>query len=237
MKSSQAPQKLMRRIEWPEDRLELRVVRVHHDVGWVEAEPLPPARLEPIWAFRAYQGENAAGRSRPLEFKDDASIGWSAGARHGQLSPSVHNRECMEESSAYVGTRTSPDENASQPGGRLYAGEFSRSWAEVDGEPATASGHLENSPPIDLELREDSRMDGLGLADGVPELWLELIYHRPEQSPTEPLRRVRVAVGSRLEFSGGDGGQVLRWQPSNIIEAVALPARRSAGSSLEVIHF
>jgi hypothetical protein len=28
----------------------------------------------------------------------------------------------------------------------------------------------------------------------------------------------------------------LRWQPTNIIEAVALPARRSVGCSLEVIH-
>jgi hypothetical protein len=29
---------------------------------------------------------------------------------------------------------------------------------------------------------------------------------------------------------------VLRWQPGNIIKCVPLPARRSLGSSLEVIH-
>jgi hypothetical protein len=80
-------------------------------------------------------------------------------------------------------------------------------------------------------------MNGLGLADGVPELRFELIYHRPEQGATETLGRLRIAAGGRRPFGGGDAGQVLRWQPSNIVEAVALPARRSRGSSLEVIHF
>src|SRR5882672_4141962 len=69
-KSSVAPQKLMRRIEWSEDRVQLRIVLVDDDFGRVEAEPLPAARLEPIRAFRADQGEQAAAGSRPLEFKD-----------------------------------------------------------------------------------------------------------------------------------------------------------------------
>src|SRR5229473_2104312 len=178
--SSVAPQKLMRRVERSEDRFELRVVWVDDDVGGVETEPLPPSRLEPIRAFRADQGDDAARRSRPLEFKDFARIGSNAGARHG---------------------------------------------------------HLENPPSLDLELRKDSRMNGLGLADGVPELRFELIYHRPEQSTTEPPGSLRVAEGGRLAFTGGDRSQVLGWQPSNIIQAVALPAGRSRGSSLEVIHF
>ncbi len=89
---------------------------------------------------------------------------------------------------------------------------------------------------MDLELREDSRMNGLGLAEGVPELWLELIYHRPEQGSAEPLGGLFVAARGRFAFSSGNGGQVLGWQPTDIIEAVALPAGRSAGSRLEVIH-
>jgi hypothetical protein len=230
------PQKLMRRVEWSEDRLELRVVRVDDDVGRVKAEPLPPAVLEPVRAFGADEREHAAARSRPLEFKDCGRIGLNAGARHGQLSPSVHNRECLDESSAYVGVRASAGKNASQPGGRLYADEFSRSRAQIHGEPAAACSHLENPPPNDLELREDPRMNGLSLADGVPELRLELIYHRPEQSSTKPLPRLCVAAGGGFAFSGGDGSQILGWQPSNIIEAVAGPARRSSGSGLEVIH-
>ncbi len=227
----------MRRVEWSEDGFELGVVGVDDDVGRIEAEPLPPALLEPIWAFRADQCQHAAARSRPLELEDCGRIGWDAGTGHRQLSPSVHNRECMEESGAYVSTRAAADKNASQPGRRLYADESGRSRAKVDGEPAAACGHLENPPSIDLELCEDSRMNGLGLADGVPQLWLQLIHHRPEQSPTEPLGRLCVAAGGRVAFNAGDGSQVLGWESGNIIEAVALPARRSAGSSLEVIHF
>jgi hypothetical protein len=226
----------MRRVKWSKDRFELRVVWTDDDLSRVEREPLPPARLEPIRVFRADQCEHAARRSRPLEFKDCVRIGWNAGARHGQLSPTVHNRECMEEPSAYVGTRASAHKNPSQPGRWFYADELSRSGAEVHREPAAACGHLENLPSIDLELCKDIRMNGLGLADGVPELRFELIYHRPEQSSTEPLGRLCVAAAGRFAFTGGDGSQVLGWQPSNIIEAVALPAGRSGGSSLEVIH-
>jgi len=79
-------------------------------------------------------------------------------------------------------------------------------------------------------------MNGLGLADGVPELRFELIYHRPEQSSTEPLDCLYVAPRGRLALSVGDGSKVMGWQPGNIVEAVALPAGRSRGSSLEVIH-
>jgi hypothetical protein len=143
----------------------------------------------------------------------------------------------MEESSAYVSTRASAGKNASEPGGWFNADELRRSGAEVYGEPAAAGGHLENPPSIDLELRKDTRMNGLGLADGVPKLRFELIYHRPEQSSTEPLSRLCVAAAARFTFAGRDGSQVLSWQPSNVIEAVALPAGRSGGSSLEVIHF
>jgi hypothetical protein len=226
----------MRRVKWSKDRFELRLVRVDDDVGRVEAEPFPPARLEPIGAFRTYQREHAARRSRPLEFKDCSRIGRNAGARHSQLGPTVHNRECVEESSAYVGTWASADKDSSQPGGGFYADELKRSGAEVHREPAAACGHLENPPSIDLELREDTGMNGLGLADGVPELRFELIHHRPEQSSTEPLGRLCVTVGGGFPSAGGDWGQVLGWQPRNIIEAVALPARWSGGSSLEVIH-
>jgi hypothetical protein len=79
-------------------------------------------------------------------------------------------------------------------------------------------------------------MNGLGLADGVPELRFQLIYHRPEQSSNEPLGGLCVAARGRFAFSTRDGGQVRGWQPTNIIEAVARPAWRSTGSSLEVIH-
>jgi hypothetical protein len=79
-------------------------------------------------------------------------------------------------------------------------------------------------------------MNGLGLTDGVPELRFELIYHRPEQSSTEPVGRLRVAAVGRFAFTGGDLSQVLGWQPSNVIDAVPSPARRSRGRSLEVIH-
>jgi hypothetical protein len=232
-----APQKLMRWIEWSKDRFELRVVWTDDDFSRVEGEPLPPARLEPIRVFRADQREHAARRSRPLEFDDYARIGWNAGARHGQLSPTVHNRKCIEESSPYVGTRTSAGKNASQPGGWFYAHELSRTAADVRGEPAAACGHLEHPPSFDLELRKYTRMNWLGLADSVPELRFELIYHRPEQSSTEPLGRVCVAAAGRFTFPGRDSSQISGWQPSNIIEAVALPAGGSGGGSLEVIHF
>src|ERR1700687_1399668 len=143
----------------------------------------------------------------------------------------------MEESSAHVRTRASADKNASQPGGRLHADELSRSGAEVCREPAAARGHLENAPPIDLEPGKNIRMNGLGLTDCVPELRFELIYHRPKQGAPEPLSCVCVAPGGRFAFSGGDVGEVFGWQPINVIEAVPPPARRSSGSSLEVIHF
>lgn len=232
-----APQKLMRRVERSKDSVEFGVVRIDGHLGRVEAEPLPPARLEPIRAFRADQREHAPTRSRPLEFEDCGGIGWNAGARHGQLSPAIHNREGIEESSAYVGTRAPAGKNASEPGRGFYANEFSCPRAEKHGEPAAACGDLEHPPSLDLEPREDTRMNGLGLTDRVPELRFELVYHRPEQGSTEPLGRLCVAAGSRFAFTGGDGSQVLGRQPSNIIEAVALPARRSVGSSLEVIHF
>jgi hypothetical protein len=109
--------------------------------------------------------------------------------------------------------------------------------AEEYREPAAACGHLQDTPSVDLELREDTGMNRLGLAEGVPELRFELIYHRPEQGSTKPLGRPCVASGGRLVFSDRDASQVLARQPSNIVEAVALPARRSGGSSLEVIHF
>jgi hypothetical protein len=227
----------MRRVERSKDRFELRVVRVDDDVPRVEAEPLPPALLEPIWPFRADQREDAARRSCPLEFKDCVRIGRNACARHGQLRPTVDNRERTEKSRPYLGTRASGDKNASKPRGRLYADELSRSGAEVYREPAAAGGHLQDPPSVDLELREDARMNRLGLADGVPQLWFELIYHRPEHCSTEPLGRICVAAGGRLVFTDRDASQVLGWQPSNVIEAVARPARRSGGSSLEVIHF
>src|SRR6266852_5045713 len=227
----------MRRVKWSKYRFKHRVVWSQDDVGGVEGEPLPSTRLEPIRVLRTDKRQDAARRCRTLELKDCTRIGWEAGARHGQLSPTVHNRECIEESCPNVGTRASAGKNASQPGRRFYADELSRSGAEVHGQPAAASGHLENPPSIDFELCDDARMNRLGLADGVPELRLELIYHRPEQSSTEPLGSLRVAEGGRLAFTGGDRSQVLGWQPSNIIQAVALPARRSRGSSLEVIHF
>jgi hypothetical protein len=227
----------MRRVERSKDNVEFRGVRIDYDLLRIEGEPLPPARLEPIRAFRADQREHAPSRSRPLEFKDCGRIGWKAGARHGQLSPTVHNREGIEESSAYVGTRAPAGKNASKPGRGFYANEFSGSRAEVQGEPAAACGDLENPPSLDLELREDTRMNGLGLTDGVPELRFELVYHRPEQGSTEPLGRLCIASGGRFAFTGGDRSQVLGRQPSNIIEAVSLPAWRRGGSSLEVIHF
>src|SRR5258708_27582170 len=172
----------MRRVERSKDRFELRVGWVDDDVARVEAEPLPPALLEPIWAFRADQCEDAARRSRPLEFMDYVRIGWNACARHGQLRPTVGNRKRIEKSWPYVGARASGDKNASKPRGRLYADELSRSVAEVYRKPAAAGGHLQDPPSVDLELREDARMNRLGLADSVPQLWFELLYHRPAQS-------------------------------------------------------
>ena len=231
-----APQKVMRRIERSEDRLELRVVRVDDDFGRVEAEPLPPARLEPIRAFRADQSEHAATRGRPLEFKHCARIGLKAGARQSQLSPTVHNRQGLEESSADACAWASADKNASQPGGRLDADEFSRSGAEVYREPAAPCADLEDAPPIDLELGKNVRMNGLGLTDCVPELRFELIYHRPKQSSPEPLSCLCVAPGGRFAFSAGDLGEVFGGQPIDVIEAVPLPARRGGRHSLEVIH-
>ncbi len=226
----------MRWIEWSEDGLELGVVGGNDDLSRVEAEPLPPVRHEPIRVFRADQREHAAMGRRPLELEDYARIRWNAGARHGQLSPTVPDWECTEESGAYVGTRTSARKNASQPGGWFNAHELSRSAAHVHGEPAAACCHLEHPPSFDLELRKYKRMNWLGLAHGVPELGFELVYQRPEQRSTEALGRIRVAAVGRIALAGGDGSQVLAWQPSNIIEAVALPAGGSGGSGLEVIH-
>src|SRR5260370_22994048 len=226
----------MRWIEWSEDRFELGVVGGDDDVSRVEAEPVPPVRLEPSRVFRADQREHADMGGRPLELEDYARIGWNGGERHGQLSPTVHDWEWMEECSAYVGTRQSAGKNASQPGGWFYAHELSRSAAHVHCEPAAACGHLEHPPSFDLELRKYTWMNWLDLAHTVPELGFELVYHRPEQRSTEALGRIRVAAAGRIAFAGGDGSQVLAWQPSNIIEAVALPAGGSGGGSLEVIH-
>ena len=227
----------MRRVEWSEDRFKLRVVRADDDIGRIEAEPLPPACLEPIRVLGADQHEKAASRGRPFQLEDCARIGGNAGARYGELGPPVNNRECLEESSAYVGTRASGDKNASQPQGRFYANELRCSRAEVHGEPSTSCSHLENAAPVDLELREDARMNGFSLADGIPELRLELIHHGPEQSSTEPLGCFHVAAGGRLAFRGGDASQVLGWQASDIMEAKPLPTWRRCGNSLEVIHF
>src|SRR5260370_4341199 len=226
----------MRWIEWSEDRFELGVVGGDDDVSRVEAEPLAPVRLERIRVFRADQREHAAMGGRPLELEDYARIGWNAGARHGQLSPTVHDWEGMEESSAYVGTRTSAGKNASQPGGWFYAHELSRSAAHVHGEPAAACGHLEHPPSFDIELRKYKRMNWLGLAHGVPELRFELVHHRPEQRSTEPFGRICVAAAGRISFAGRDGSQVLAWQPSNIIEALAFPSGGSGGGALGVIR-
>src|SRR3979411_1393410 len=111
----------MRRIGVHRDRFEPRVVRVEGDVSWVEGQPLPPARLEPIWAFRADQHERAARRSRSLALKECGRIRLKASASHSQFSPTVHDRECIEEPGSYVGTRTSAHKDASQSGGRFYA--------------------------------------------------------------------------------------------------------------------
>jgi hypothetical protein len=143
----------------------------------------------------------------------------------------------MEEAGAYVGAWAPAGKNASQPGGGLYADELSRTGTEVHGEPAAPRGHFEDAPPIDLEPCKDLRMDGLGLADGVPELRVELINHRPEQGSTQPLGRQFVAVRGRFPLTGWNRRQVLAWQPGNIIKAVAPPAGWSGGGSLEVIHF
>jgi hypothetical protein len=142
----------------------------------------------------------------------------------------------MEEPGAYVSTRATAHEDASQSRGWFYAHEFGRFRAEVHREPPASRGHLENPPSVDLELGDDAWMNGLGLADRVPKLWFELINHRPEQGSTEALVRLDVAGGGRFQFPVGYPGQVFPWQPSHIIEAVALPARRSGGSNLEVIH-
>src|SRR5260370_2416794 len=104
----------MRWIEWSEDRFELGVVGGDDDVSRVEAEPLPPVRLEPIRVFRADQREHAAMGGRPLELEDYARIGWNAGARHSHLSPTVQHSGGMEESSPYGCTRPSSGTNASQ---------------------------------------------------------------------------------------------------------------------------
>jgi hypothetical protein len=142
----------------------------------------------------------------------------------------------MEEPRADIGARASADQDASQPGGGFHADELGRSGAEVYGETAAARGHLENPPPVDLELCEDTRMNGLGPADGIPKLRFELIQHRPEQGSTEPLGRLCAAAGGHFALAGRDISQVLRWQPIDIIKAVSPPARWSRGSSLEVIH-
>jgi hypothetical protein len=132
--------------------------------------------------------------------------------------------------------RMSAGKYASQPRRRLYANELGRSRAEVLGKPAASGGHLEHPPSIDIELREDCRMNWFSLTHGIPELRLELIHHRPEQCSTKPLGRLSVAAGGRLPFSDGDGSQILERQPSDIIEAITGPAGRSCECSLEVIH-
>ena len=231
-----APHELVRRVERPDDLFELGVVRVEDDVRRIEGEPLPPARLEPVWILRTDQHEYAVGRSHPLELEHHPGIGLNAGATYRQLRPTIFDRERLRESSAYVGARASRDEDASQPCGRFYANELICSRAQVNGEPAAACGHLENPPPFDLELGENTRMNRLGLADGVPELRLELVNHRPEKGSTEPLGRLSIAALGRFSFGDGDGCEVLVWQPRDIFEGVSPPARRSGGSGLEVIH-
>src|SRR4029077_20708020 len=105
----------MGRVEWPDDRLELIVVRFYDDVGRIEAEPFPAACLEPVRAFRADQHEHAVAPSHSLELEHDSGIGLDAGARHGHVRPTVQDREGLREPSPYVGARTSGDKDASQP--------------------------------------------------------------------------------------------------------------------------
>jgi len=232
-----APQELVRRVERPEDHFELRFVRIDDDLGRVEAEPLPPAGLEPIRVLWADQRDNAATRSHPFKLKDCASLWWDAGTRYGQVSPCVGKGKCIEESSPYLCARASAGKNSSQPQRRLHANEVRCARAEVHSQPAASGCHLDNPPSLDFELRQDAGMNGFGLADGIPELRLELIHHRPEESSTKPHGRFCVAAGGRLSLGGRNGGQILDWQPIDILEAVPLPARGSCSSSLEVIHF
>jgi hypothetical protein len=234
--SQAAPQEFVRRIEWPEDRFELGVVGADDDLRRIEAEPLPSTLLEPSWVLGAYQRDQAATRSRPLKLKNSARVGRDACAGYGQGSPGILYRELPEESSPYVGTPAPAGENSSQPEGGLYADELGRSRAEVYGKAAAARGHLEHPPAVDIELREEGRMNRFSPTDSIPEVGLELIHHRPEESLTEPLGRLSVAARGRLPFTARDGSQVLDGQPSDIIEAVPKPAGRSCGSSLEVIH-
>ena len=158
----------MRRIEWPEDRFELGVVGPDDDLRRIEAQPLPPTRLEPSWVLGTYQRDHATTRSRALKLKDSAGIGRDACAGYCQGGPSVRYRELLEKSSPYVGTPASAGENSPQPGGGLYADEFGRSRAEVNGKAAATRGHLEYPPPVDIELREDGRMNRFSLTDGIP---------------------------------------------------------------------
>lgn len=226
----------MGRIKWPEDRFELGVVGADDDLRRIEAEPLPSTLLEPTWVLGAYQRDQSATRSRPLKLKNSARIGRHARAGYGQGSPGILYGELPEESSPYVGTPAPAGENSSQPKGGLYADELGRSRAEVYGKSAAARGYLKHPPAVDIELREEGRMNRFSLTDSIPELWLELIHHRPEESLTKPLGRLGVAARGRLPLTTRDCSQVLDGQPSDIIEAVPNPAGRSCGSSLEVIH-
>ena len=79
-------------------------------------------------------------------------------------------------------------------------------------------------------------MNGFRLADGIPERGLELVHHRPEEGPPQPLGRVCVTSRGSHSLAMGNGGQVVDWQPVDILEAVPPPTRGSCSRSLEVIH-
>ena len=114
--SQPAPHEFVGRIEWAKDRFELGVVGPDDDLRRIEAQPLPPTRLEPSWVLWAYQRDHAARRGRPLELENCARIGRDACAGGGQGSPTISYRELLEESSPYVGTGASAGENSPQPG-------------------------------------------------------------------------------------------------------------------------
>ncbi len=211
-------------------------MRPQHDLCRVEAESLPPSCLEPVRVLWADQSDDPTACRRPFELRDYASIWGDGGARYGQVSPLVGDRERIEESGAYFSARASAGKNSTQPGRGLDANQLGCPRAEVHGEPATSGGHLENLPAVDFERGQDAGMNWFGLAESIPELRLELAHHRPEESSTKPLGRFCLAAGGRRPLAGRNGRQVVDWQAVDVLQAVSLPPGRSCGRGLEVIH-
>src|ERR1700694_516323 len=148
--ASRPHEQLVRWVEWPKDRLKLRVVRRGGDIGRIEAEPPPAASLEPVWILGADQREQTALGCGSLELAQRDRVGAITGAGDSELSPAVLDRQPFEEAGPDIGGCTSAHQDGARAFRKLHADPLLCVRAEMDGEPATARSHFQYPAALDV---------------------------------------------------------------------------------------